>query len=187
MSVVENTPSAWTAASERPFSWEAAGWSRAGQEDRFRAVASHLDLKYGDTLLDFGAGTGRLCQWFPGGMMGPTVEYHAYDWSAGMRDRCRRDHPHAIVHETIPLDETFDHVVAVGTFNLPGSSAHDHLAKLWGYTRKTLVVSLYRGDDERCLRYEPAELLAWVEELGAVRWTIDASYLDNDLLLVVRR
>lgn len=179
--MVENTPEFWTAAAERPFSWEAAGWSQLGQHERFVAVRSHLRFGGGfESVLDFGAGTGEFSRFLP-----VQTPYHAVDWSEGMRRRCRREHPHATISESLP-DGTFDYVVAVGAFNLPGSHADNYVDALWARTGETLVLSLYHGLDERCIRYEPSDLLEWIDELEPARWSIEA-HRHNDLLLVMHR
>lgn len=183
---VANTPAAWGNRATAPTPWAAALWSEHGQTERFRAVIRHLDLHPGDQLLDFGCGTGRLCELLP-----PHVGYHAHDWSAEMRDRCRREQPRAAVYDTLP-DRLFDHVIAVGPFNLADGwwkqRTWDTLAELWAqHTRHTLSVSVYRGSDPACLTYSELDLAAFARNMGCQAFAIDGTYLDNDLLLVMRR
>lgn len=182
---VVNTPQAWSfRAAAASSSWEAGGWSERGQVARFQAVLDHLELRAGDSLLDFGAGTGRFCSFVP-----DDVDYFAFDTAGGMRFRTSVEHERATVLSEIP-DRLFDHVVAVGCFNLPGSveETFAQISELWHMsTRRSLIVSLYRGDDPRCLRYEPATLAVWAKVLGARRFVIDGSHLDNDLILAVYR
>ena len=183
MTVVENTPAAWSDRALLPAPWSAAAWSENGQTQRFLAVLHHLELRSGDTLLDYGAGPGRFCEFLP-----RDIDYHAYDTSVGMRERCQRDHERATVLDTVP-PMLFDHVVAVGCFNLPGSVADtfQQVALLWHESvRRTLVVSLYRGDDLRCLIYDPAVVASWAKTLGARRYTVDA-HMDNDVILGMSR
>lgn len=179
-----NTREAWSGRASASSSWEAAGWSEAGQTQRFLAVLRHLDLRDGETLLDYGAGTGRFCEFVPRG-----VSYHAHDWSEAMLQRVARDHPRAEVHIELP-PILFDHVVCIGTFNLPGSvgQTYENLANLWhDSTRRSLVASLYRGSDPSCMSYEPETLAAWAKAWGVKRYVVDASHLDNDVILVLRR
>lgn len=180
---IENTPQAWSARAVAPAAWDACMWSEQGQTTRFIAVLRHLQLRDGDGLLDYGCGTGRLCEFLP-----RTVDYFGFDWADGMRERARVDHPRAAVLDEMPAFP-FDHVVAVGPFNL----AHDWSAEksyavirdLWAHTLHTLVVSLYRGDDPMCLSYAPAVVAKWAGELTD-HFHVDA-HLPNDVLLVAHR
>lgn len=184
--LLENTPRAWSERANRPASWEAALWSEAGQTQRFLAVLKHLNLREGDSVLDFGCGTGRLCAFLPN-----WVNYHGLDWSSAMRERVSLEQPRARVLDSLP-ETIFDHVVAVGTFNLAGEWTKEHtweqLADLWnGYIRRSLVVSLYRGHDSSCLCYEPEDLAEFARRMGCASFAIDATYLENDLILEMRR
>lgn len=181
-----NTPMAWSERAQLPTSWEAAGWTEAGQRERFHAVLRHLNLEAGDSLLDFGCGTGSFSDLLPA-----DIRYWGYDWAPGMRERARQEHPERWFDN---LDETevFDHVVCIGTFNLLDNwsvqQTFGELEDLWRYrTRRSLVASLYRGDDLVCIRYEPADLLDFIRLVGCTRYVIDASYRENDILLEMRR
>lgn len=179
----ENTPQAWSRRAGAPTSWQAAGWSEAGQVRRFLAVLGHIAFRPGDRLFDFGCGTGAFCEYLP-----YSVDYLAYDWSEAMRERCAADHARARVLGPGEAWGAYDHVVAVGPFNLPGSKEETWatLERLWQHTTRTLVVSLYRGEDASCLRYTPSEVTGFAEDLSA-RYVVDASYLPNDLLMVAHR
>lgn len=182
---VTNTPEAWSARAGAETPWEAAGWSRNGQQTRFGVVASHLlhDLERDDTVLDFGCGTGAFSTYVPSWAV-----YYGFDWADGMLARAAADHPQESFLNDIG-DATFDHVVAIGPFNLPGSFAEtiETVGRLWEQTRKSLIVSLYRGTDERCLSYEPFRVSLIAESLGINTYLLDASYLANDVALVCRR
>ena len=183
---IENTPAAWSARSSSVnASWEAALWSEAGQTQRFLAVLAHLELRAGDSLLDFGCGTGRFRAFVP-----REVGYFAYDTAPGMLARAAEQDGVTALGE-LP-DALFDHVVAVGPFNLADGCStgrtFETVADLWAnHTRRTLAVSLYRGDDPACISYDPMTVARWAGRLGCHRFAVDASYLDNDLLLVLRR
>jgi SAM-dependent methyltransferase len=184
--LVANSPQAWSERARSRTSWEAAMWSESGQTRRFLAVLRHLELRSGDSVLDYGCGTGRFCAFLP-----PDVGYYGLDWSEEMRRRVADEHPRARVLCELP-DLIFDHVVCVGTFNLADGWSREQtfaqLADLWnGYTRRTLVVSLYRGHDPSCLRYQPEDLVEFARRLGCQSFAIDATYLENDLLLELRR
>lgn len=177
MVAVTNTPAAWSARAAAPSSHECAGWSERGQTLRFLAVLEHLQLRVGDSLLDFGCGTGRLCEFLP-----HDVTYTGYDTAPGMLDRARHDHATSVFVSEIP-PVLFDHVVAVGPFNLPGSDAFEAVSELWHESvRRSLVVSLYRGTDDRCVAYSPDAVADWARRIDARRFVVDGSYLDNDLI-----
>ena len=138
-----NTPTAWDERAAEPESWRAAMWSKAGQEARFEAVLRRLQLRDGQTLLDYGCGTGRFQEWLPDG-----IHYYGHDWSRVMRERARTSGATILRR----LDElTFDHVVVIGTFNLAHSWSKERtwaeLEKLWKRARRSMVVCLYRGID----------------------------------------
>lgn len=181
--MIANTPEAWSERAEIADPWSAALWSEAGQTQRFLAVLRHLDLRDGDTLLDYGAGTGRFCEFLP-----LTVTYYAYDTAPGMRERVRREHPRAWVLDEMP-DMAFDHIVCIGTFNLRDGwskrQTWDCLDDLWQTGTRTLAVSFYRGDDKECLSYTPLEILEFADSCTDF-FTFDCSFLANDALLLLR-
>lgn len=183
---VRNTPEAWTERASEPESWRAAGWSERGQTQRFLAAVGHLNLRPGESLLDFGCGTGRLSEWVPAG-----VEYVGYDWSPGMVLAASAAHPEA-GFTCVPPVRRFDAVAAVGPFNLRDNWSKEKtwnvLSDLWaGRVGGVLVVSLYRGTDTSCIRYAAGELVGFCEWVGCADFVIDAGYLPNDLMLVMRR
>lgn len=182
---VSNSPIAWSRrATEAASSHEAAGWSERGQTQRFLAALKHLDLHAGQSLLDYGCGTGRFAEFTPMG-----VGYYGHDSAPGMLLRARHEHKTGTFMGTLNSDWRFDHIVCIGTFNLPGSIDETRvtLNQLWTDHRpETLIVSLYSGADSRCLNYSSA----WAASLGASlapKYLVDRSYLDNDLMLVVKR
>lgn len=161
-------------------------WSEGGQTRRFLAALSHLHLRTGDTLLDFGSGTGRFCEFLP-----PDVQYAGYDWAPRMVERMVAEHPRARPLEALP-DELFDFVVAIGPFNLAEGwtkeRTWERVSELWTeHTRQALALSVYRGHDPHCIRYTPEDLVELARRLGCATFTLDASYLENDVLAVLRR
>lgn len=179
--MIANSPAAWDVRAAAPTSWEAALWSKMGQVKRFKAIRRNVSMESGETVLDFGCGTGELRNELF------RRYYFGYDWSPAMRERARRIPGGTILDEL--GDRRFDHVVCVGTFNLADQWSKDEtgmtMLDLWmRHTDKSLAVSLYRGLDPDCLSYSPIEAGIWANRLTN-RWKIDTSYLDNDFLLVM--
>lgn len=174
-----NTPEAWTERAKDPDPLAAVMWSPTGQLERFHAVISILNQQPGETLLDFGCGTGSLSRYVTSG-------YTGYDWSEGMIDRARKDHPEAEFIDKLGTGQ-YDLVACVGTFNLPGTheSTFTTLTTLWARARRALAVCLYAGEDPDCLIYQPSELLAYAEATAPL-WSV-TRYRPNDLLLVLHR
>jgi SAM-dependent methyltransferase len=145
-----------------------------------------LHLRRADTLLDFGCGTGRFSEFLPLG-----VTYHGLDWSAAMRERAAFDHPQAIVMDHLPKS-AFDHTVVIGAFNLADNwtktKTWAQLKELWNEaTRRSLIVSVYRGRDPNCIHYQPKDLADFAERMDCTTFAIDGTFLKNDLLLALHR
>lgn len=179
-----NTPDAWSARAEREHtSWDAAGWSRQGQEERFAAVLEAIEPKDGERLLDFGCGTGAFADVLP-----PSIDYVGYDSAAGMVIRASREHPRCVFQSWEP-HLAFDVTVCIGPFNLPCPSGKQvvwqTLRRLWDGTGRALAVSLYAGQDERCLVYGEDEVN---DHLGGLSHDVTVErWRPNDILAVVRR
>jgi SAM-dependent methyltransferase len=185
--VIANTPEAWTErAREAETSAGAALWSEAGQRERFAAVLAALDPRPGETLLDYGCGTAALSELLPVG-----VEYVGCDWSRGMIERARREHPsrELLLRGDFPTAPV-DLAVVVGTFNLDNgwakSQTWDALGRLWSLCRRALAACLYAGDDPDCLVYTQAEVEAFAAETDAARFAVTQPR-PNDLLLLLER
>ena len=99
--LVENTPAAWSVRAETPAHWEACLWSREGQRARFQSVLAELEPMPGETLLDFGCGTGQLSE-----HVGGQVRYVGYDSAPGMVARARTDHPGRIDRKSTRLNSS---------------------------------------------------------------------------------
>jgi SAM-dependent methyltransferase len=176
-----STPEWWSARAAIEDPCEAVMWSREGQSERFDAVMDILPIGcWGGSVLDFGCGTGALSERFSG----LHIPYLGYDWSHPMVLRARLEHPRSEFVSTLPWRH-FDAIVCVGTFNMPGSYADTWktLAHLWDRTDYALIVSLYRGDDSRCLTYDPYDLCDFASP-KTDRWRIE-QIRHNDLLLVM--
>lgn len=180
-----NTPAAWSERAEAfESSWDACGWSHDGQHVRHAAVLAALDPRPGETLLDWGCGTGALA-----GLLPPGVAYSGFDSAPGMVARARREHPsHRFVTRFKPYGH-FDLVACIGPFNLRGGWSKQHtwhtLRHLWdAHTPRALAVCLYAGDDPNCLSYSEGETRVAASMLGG---DVQVLSVRNDLLLVVRR
>lgn len=181
-----NTRAAWSArADNHPEPWAACGWSERGQRLRHQRVLWALDPQPGDSLLDWGCGTGELSEELP-----CDIEYVGFDSAAGMVTRASHDHPTRMFVDREPGLRRFDLVACVGCFNLPGGWTKHHtwhtIRHLWDSTGcRALAVSLYAGTDTNCLIYTEAETERRSRDLG-----IDVTVtriLPNDLLMVARR
>lgn len=183
--MISNSPEAWsTRALDCATSHGAALWSEHGQTQRFLAARRALDLMTGDRVLDFGCGTARFCEFLP-----RDVSYFGLDSSSEMRERARREHPRAIVIDELTEIDAFSHVVAIGPFNLPDGWSYEQtwetLEALFSIAEQSLIVSLYRGKDPSCLSYDVDDLARFASTLSST-FVVDASYLPNDVLLVVK-
>lgn len=182
--MIENSPGAWSARADAKTSHEAALWSADGQRVRLAAVAAALAPRAGDTLLDYGCGTGALLDYLPMG-----IAYTGYDWAPGMIRRARRDHPRVMFTTAEPLTRRagYDVIACVGVFNLADNWSRertwDVIGRLWSRCQRSLAVSLYAGDDPSCLTYSDAEALAFAEQIGARGTTSQPRR--NDVLLVL--
>lgn len=184
-----NTPEGWSARAGLVDPWEVAGWSQTGQALRFQAVLRHLDLRADDTLLDFGCATGAFYSWLRDCAV--PVRYFGYDWAPSMLERAKSEHPHASFLDQWKYAYEFDHIIAIGCFNLRDNWSKPQtiqtLRQLWAVTRRTLVVSLYRGYDTQCIHYAPADLAEFVELEQVNKFVIDGTHLDNDVILRLSR
>lgn len=178
-----NTPSAWSERA-RAFTdpWTACGWSEASQKARFAEVLAAVKPRPGERLLDVGCGTGEFSEWLPA-----AVTYVGFDTAPGMIHRAAREHPGRVFQSWEP-SQSFDVTVVIGAFNLPvagGKEAVFHVLRhRWERTRRAMAVSLYAGDDERCLCYSEADcapLLGESWRSSVRRWR------RNDLLLVLEK
>lgn len=176
-----NTPDAW---SDRAWaisdSCAAVGWSAAGQHERFKSVLSHVQCRPGETLVDWGCGTGALSDRLP-----QDVEYVGYDTAAGMLVRARREHPGRRFTQVEPASS--DVTVIVGALNLPGSKQQTwaDLRRLWDKTHRVLAACLYAGTDDRCLIYTDDEVNAFARAESYHH--LVERHRPNDLLMVLTR
>lgn len=180
-----NTPDWWSARARNVGEAAAAVcWSRRSQDVRFRTVRRELKIAAGDTVLDWGCGTGAFVEYLP-----TSTSYVGLDWSEGMRERARAEHGVEVVAE-LDDDDVFDHVVCIGPFNLRENWSKDQtwetLEELWTmHTRSTLVVSLYAGELlPDMIRYDLGDVVEITERLGTRRAHASIRmHLENDIVL----
>jgi SAM-dependent methyltransferase len=147
-------------------------------------------------MLDYGCGPGNLSgarnAWFSqrAGCSGWGEDYLGFDWSLGMVERAKREHPDAEFTTMLRDGDTWDLVVCCGTFNLRDGWSKQRtwalVRMLWNRCDRAMAVSLYCGTDPACLRYEPSEVARLAGELSP-SFSVERGYLPNDLLMVLRR
>lgn len=181
--MIANTPEAWSERAALPTSHEAALWSAEGQQERFRSVLAELDPQPGETLLDFGCGTGALSAFLQ-----EDVGYFGCDWSEAMLERAYHDHPAAAFGRYLPLRH-FELIACIGTFNLRDGWSKEltwaTIRLLWKMTDRALAACLYAGGDPDCLVYTAAELEQF--DHGGISIPYVERHRPNDLLFVLRR
>lgn len=188
LDTLANTPAAWDERAETaPTAWDACLWSPESQRGRLEEIVAALRPQPGESLLDFGCGTGELVRYLPGG-----IEYVGVDWSPGMLARASREHPGYRFQQHLPA--AADLVACAGPFNLS-----DHWSKvrtwatlttLWGLAGRALAVSLLGqvGEEpgrEENLVYTPDECREFAERL-ADDVTLEF-WRPGDMLLTLRR
>lgn len=179
----DNSPEEWSERAGHPEPWTACGWTYDGQQDRLDAAVDELDPQPGDTLLDWGCGTGALSALVASG-----VRYVGFDSAVGMVERARRDHPGRRFQSWEPRGN-FDLVACVGPFNLPGHWSKQMtfytLRRLFDRTERRLVASLYAGSDPACLSYSLDECDRFAKGQGYRAWA--DKWRHNDILVVLER
>ncbi len=179
-----NTPQAWSERASIDTPWGAGGMSEHGQRVRHQVVVDRLAPQPGETLLDYGCGTGQLSERLPA-----DVGYLGFDWAEALVERSAHEHARR-VFTTIEPDWPFRLIACIGPFNLPDlwskAETWETIRRLWAMCTRAMAVSLYAGDDERNIRYFPSELAVTAAAL-ADSFTVERGYLPNDLLMVLRR
>lgn len=172
---MKNTPEGWTERAKTfADSAQATGWSRKSQRLRFQQIVFAISPAPGESLLDFGCGTGELLAYLPDG-----INYIGVDWSIGMLERAQSEHPGANFQTHLP-EGTWDLTVVAGTFNLTDNWSKEQtwnsLESLWQRTRRAMAVALNATEDTEIknMVYTEIECQEFAAKLtpdwGIVRW-----------------
>jgi SAM-dependent methyltransferase len=180
----ESSPQAWDSyASQGGPDYLIADCGSAGShEKRLRAVL-RLPISTGDTLLEFGCGTGRLADFVPDG-----VRYEGMDWSGEViaQARCRRPR-NAFRLGSLSDLSSHDWVVASGPFNYAKgwskSQTAEAIAAMWRASKHGIAFTVLRIPADRRLHYYGEELVSFLEACDWSHLELDRSYLPNDICL----
>lgn len=176
----------WTEQAGKQPEHAANGWSKQSQMVRFLAAVAATEICAGDTVLDFGCGTGALVDYLPF-----DCTYLGMDTNAAMIERAKQERPqHDFQLTTTYPESAFDHIFALGVWNVKPwdyGKTRDAVEALWRMTKRSMVVSLLRrSEDERAVCYPPLQVASWAPLLTK-RWMIDCAYLPHDILLLLER
>jgi SAM-dependent methyltransferase len=180
--LTESSPEAWDsyAGQDGPDYLIADCGSPESHERRLRAILQ-LPFEEGDTLLEFGCGTGRLADLVPG-----DVRYEGLDWSPKVIALARDRRPDGAFRRGSVTDLTpNDWIVASGPFNYAEgwskSQTAEAVSAMWGASRRGIALTvLYVPADGR-LHYGGDELISYLAGSDWSHLELDRSYLPNDI------
>lgn len=182
--LTESSPGAWDSYARKggPDYLIADCGSQESHERRLRSVL-RLPIKAGDSLLEFGCGTGRLADLVPDG-----VRYEGLDWSGEVITLARHRRPQSTFRCGSISDLTpRDWVVASGPFNYAKGWSKRQTAEavtaMWDMSRRGIALTVLGVPVDGRLHYGGEELVSF---LGARDWSrleLDRSYLPNDICL----
>ena len=182
--LAESSPQAWNSYASQggPDYLIADCGSPESHERRLRALLQ-LPIKEGDTLLEFGCGTGRLADFVRRG-----VRYEGLDWSREVITLARRRRPHGAFRCGSVGDLGLnDWVVASGPFNYAKgwskSQTADAVSAMWGASRRGIALTVLCIPAEARLHYGCDELISFLEACDWSHVELDRSYLPNDMCL----
>ena len=182
--LTESSPQTWDSYAKNggPDYLIADCGSPKSHEQRLKAIL-RLPVKEGDTILEFGCGTGRLADLLP-----RSVRYEGLDWSPGVITQAQHRRPHnAFRCGTVSDLTAHDWVVASGPFNYARgwskNQTAEALAAMWSASRRGVALTALRIPADGRLHYSAEELASF---LAACDWShleLDRSYLPNDMCL----
>jgi SAM-dependent methyltransferase len=182
--LTESSPQAWDSyASEGgPDYLIADCGSPESHERRLRALL-RLPIEEGDTLLEFGCGTGRLADFVP-----CRVRYAGLDWSREVITLAQRRRPHGEFRCGSAGDLTpHDWIVASGPFNYARgwskSQTAEVVSAMWDASRRGIALTVLCAPADGRLHYADDELISFLAAGGWAHLELDRSYLPNDMCL----
>jgi SAM-dependent methyltransferase len=186
--LTESSPQAWDSyASEGGPDYLIADYGSPESHERWLRALLQMPIEEGDTLLEFGCGTGRLADFVSRG-----VRYEDLDWSREVITLARRRRPHGAFRCGSVGDlNPNDWVVASGPFNYAKGGSKSQTAEavsaMSGTSRRGIALTVLCIPAEGQLHYGGDELVSF---LWACDWShveLDRSYFPNDMCLRVWR
>ncbi len=182
--LTESSPQAWDSyvSDGGPDYLVADCGSPESHELRLRALLQ-VPIKEGETLLEFGCGTGRLSDFVP-----TEVRYEGLDWSPEVIALARRRRPHGVFRCGSVSDlASHDWVVASGPFNYAKGWSKVRTAEavsaMWEASRRGIAFNALCVPADGRLHYGVDELISFMEPCKWLNLELDRSYLPNDMCL----
>lgn len=182
--LTESSPRAWDSyASEGGPDYLVADCGSAESHERRLKALLQLPIEEGDTLLEFGCGTGRLADFMPYG-----VRYEGVDWSQEVIMLAQRRRPNGAFSCGSVGDLTpHDWVVASGPFNYSKgwskSQTAEAVSVMWDMSRRGIALTLLCVPADGRLHYGDDELISFLSACDWSHLELDRSYLPNDICL----
>jgi SAM-dependent methyltransferase len=182
--LTESSPQAWDSyASDGGSDHLIADCGSAESHERRLKALLRLPIEGGDTLLEFGCGTGRLADFVPS-----SVRYEGVDWSREIITLARRRRPHGTFRCGSIVDLTpHDWVVASGPFNYANGWSRSQTAEavsvMWDSSTRGIALTVLRVPANGRLHYGGGELISFLARRDWSHLELDRSYLPNDICL----
>ena len=180
--LTESSPQAWDyyASAAGPDYIIADCGSPESHELRLNAIL-RLPISAGDSLLEFGCGTGRLADLAP-----PDVGYEGLDWSAEVIKLAQRRRPRSAFRcGSVAELAAADWVVASGPFNYAKGWSKAQTAEavwaMWQASKRGIALTVLHKPADGRLHYEADEVVSFLEMGDWAHLEVDRSYLPNDL------
>lgn len=182
--LAETSPQAWDSYARKggPDYLIADCGSPESHERRLDALLK-LPIKAGESLLEYGCGTGRLADLLP-----QDVRYEGLDWSQEVITQAHQRRPNAVFRCGSTGDLTpHDWIVASGPFNYAKGWSKIQTAEvveaMWNASRRGIALTALRTPAKGRLHYDTIELVALLTQCEWAHVELDRSYLPNDVCL----